>query len=509
MPVITLTNHLHLIEAGAIDPSKVAFFDLDRTLISGYSIVAMAQERIRHGLNQGDVRGSAAILKELVRQRKSLAAGQKGSGYHRLVKTLSHSLTGISEETLMQLGEKAYQKSIARSLYSEAVTLLEAHRKAGHYLVIVTAATRYQVEPIARVLGVDDVCCTGLEVEQGVFTGKTLAPLCYGEGKAMAARRICKQRGTSLKNSWFYSDSIDDLPLLRKVGKPVAVNASRKLADYAESRNWPQLRFQTRGVPNIETVIRTLLTLQTVAATTALCAVGKRLGMGKIANARRSTSIIGEIGSGFAGIDLEVEGAANLNLHQPAVFIFNHQSMLDGMVLAHLLKRDVVALCKKEMADNPLIGPLLRQTDTIFVDRASKDQSSVLKKALGTLQSGRSLIIAPEGTRSTLGDIQPFKHGAFFIAKKAGVPVIPIVLHNVKDALPNGGLLIRATTVRVTVMPAVDPRKMGGVRQACEKMEKAYARVLNDSHVAALPRIADRRHSDISKMIGDESMANY
>jgi putative phosphoserine phosphatase/1-acylglycerol-3-phosphate O-acyltransferase len=173
-----------------------------------------------------------------------------------------------------------------------------------------------------------------------------------------------------------------------------------------------------------------------------------------VANANLITQTIGEIGGSFAGIDLEVEGAENLKRNQPAIFIFNHQSMLDAMVLAHLLRRDVVALCKKEMADNPLVGPLLRTTDTIFVNREKRDQSKLLRQALGVLEEGRSLVISPEGTRSTLGEIQPFKHGAFYLAKKAGVPVIPIVLHNVKDALPNGGLLIRPTNVRFCIASA-------------------------------------------------------
>ena len=103
------------------------------------------------------------------------------------------------------------------------------------------------------------------------------------------------------------------------------------------------------------------------------------------------------------------------------------------------------------------------------------------------LRGGRSLVIAPEGTRSTLGNIQPFKHGAFYLAKKAGVPIVPIVLHNMKDALPKGGLLIRAATIRVTVMPPLQPDKMGGVRQVCHQIESRYCQLLDQSPSAALP----------------------
>lgn len=487
MSTDSLQNHMQLVEQDQTGKPIVAFFDLDRTLIAGYSIVGIARERIRHGFSRGNIRESATLMSDLIREQRSLEKGLKGPGYHRLVKRLSRSLRGISEETLTRLGQDAYENTLARSLYSEAVALVEAHRAAGHQLVIVTAATRYQVDPIAKVLGIDEVCCTGLEVKDGKFTGGTLAPLCYGEGKTMSAQRVCKRIGASLQQSWFYSDSIDDLPLLRKVGKPVAVNASHKLAEYAKEKNWPQLQFQTRGMPNLENAMRTLFTMQAVATTTAWCAASGWLGLNRVANANLITQTIGEIGGSFAGIDLEVEGAENLKRNQPAIFIFNHQSMLDAMVLAHLLRRDVVALCKKEMADNPLVGPLLRTTDTIFVNREKRDQSKLLRQALGVLEEGRSLVISPEGTRSTLGEIQPFKHGAFYLAKKAGVPVIPIVLHNVKDALPNGGLLIRPTNVRVTVLPPMHPQTLGGVRQTCELMEQEYSRVLGNSQIAALP----------------------
>ena len=159
---------------------------------------------------------------------------------------------------------------------------------------------------------------------------------------------------------------------------------------------------------------------------------------------------------------------------RPAIFVFNHQSLLDSVVLAHLLREDVVAFCKREMAANPLVGPLLRQVGTVFVDRDDNNQAAVLQQARDVLASGRSLVIAPEGTRSVLGEIQPFKHGAFYLARKADVPLVPIVLHNVKDALPKGGLLIRPARIRITVLPPVQPQSIGSVRGACAALEEQY-----------------------------------
>jgi putative phosphoserine phosphatase / 1-acylglycerol-3-phosphate O-acyltransferase len=478
-----LQQHLQSIAIANGEQPAVAFFDLDRTLIAGYSILALAMETATQGARRGKLGQSAQVIRDILKHK----VYSSGSNYHRLVRRMSRTLTGVSEATLNALGEQAYRKHLAKALYREAIALVEAHRAAGHKLVIVSAASRYQIEPIARVLGIKEICCTRLEVVDGRFTGKVIAPLCFGEGKLLAARRSARLHKAAMQHCWFYSDSSDDLPLLRKVGHPVAVNPTDKLGTHARASNWPQLQFSTRGMPSVEHIARTVLTAQTVIATTAVGMVSKRLGRNNVSNANHLTRLLGDIGSAFAGLDFEIEGVGNLYRERPAVFVFNHQSLLDAMVLAHLLREDVVALCKKEMGDTPVVGPLLRQADTIFVDRAESDQSQVLLRALEVLKSGRSLVIAPEGSRSTLGDIQPFKHGAFYIARKAGVPIVPIVLHNVKDALPKGGWLIRPATIRVTVLPPVPAESIRSIRAACSELENRYIQLLGKSPLAALP----------------------
>ncbi len=485
-------RHLQSIVAqGTGNSPKIAYFDLDGTLIAGYSILALALETAKKGAGKGQLRQSAKLVRDVIAHKAQLGGGN----YHRLVRRLSYALTGVSEDALCSLGQRAYQNTLARSIYPEAIALVEAHRAAGHHLVMITAATRYQAEPIAQVLGIDEICCTQLEVLDGRFTGKVRLPMCYGEGKSMAARRIAKRRNSSLEDCWFYTDSSADLPLLREVGHPVTVNQSDRLGAHARSKQWTQLKFSSRGMPDLESLLRTVMTAQTIAVTTILGSIGKRLGAPDYSNANRLTRFLGDVGSGVAGLEFEIDGIEHLNKTRPAVFIFNHQSLLDGMVLAHLLREDVVGFCKKEIANNPLVGPLMRQVDTIFVDRQDGNQSDVLKQARDVLDSGRSLVIAPEGTRSTLGTIQPFKHGAFVLAKKAGVPIVPIVLHNVKDALPKGGLLVRPTTVRITVLPPVEAKTMGPVRQACQRVEQRYCELLGNSRQAALPHLAVARAS--------------
>jgi putative phosphoserine phosphatase/1-acylglycerol-3-phosphate O-acyltransferase len=478
-----LDVQLQTISTASSPQSTIAFFDLDRTLIAGYSILAVARETAEQGARRGKLRQAGKVVQDIVKHK----VYSSGGNYHRLVKRTAKALTGVSESSLHEIGEQAYRKHIAKTLYREAVALVEAHRAAGHKLVIITSASRYQAEPVARVLGIEEIHCTRLEVVDGRFTGNVISPMCFGEGKLLAAQRSARQYKATLKNCWFYSDSSDDLPLLRKVGHPVAVNPSDKLGAHARTKQWPQLSFSTRGMPSLESVARTVLTAQTIIGTTAFGILSKRLGRSPYRSANQLTRLFGDIGSAFAGLDFEIEGLGNLRQERPAIFVFNHQSLLDSMVLAHLLREDVVAMCKKEMADTPIIGHLLRQTDTIFVDRDESDQREVLQRALEVLKSGRSLVIAPEGSRSTLGDIQPFKHGAFFLARKAGVPIVPIVLHNVKDALPNGGWLIRPATIRVTVLPPIPGDSIRNIRTACHDLESTYAQLLSKSTLASLP----------------------
>lgn len=479
-----LDTHLQIVAESAPGRGKrIAFFDLDRTLIAGYSILAVAIETARHGAQRGKLREAAGLLRAVARQKR----GRGGPQYHQLVQRVAGALNNLPETTLAEIGERAWNNTIARSLYREAIMLVEAHRAAGDHLVIVSAASRYQIEPVARALGIQEICCTQLAVQDGRFTGEVIAPLCYGEGKSMAARRVARKYRCKLSNSWFYSDSSADLPLLRKVGMPVAVNPSEKLAVHARNKQWTQLHFDSRGMPQLENIARTLLVAESMIATTAFGALSRRIGVNPNRNANRITRLLGDIGSGFAGLDFEIEGHGNLQRNRPCIYVFNHQSLLDSLVLAHLLRQDVVALCKKEMADKPVFGQMLRMVDTIFVDRDEKDQADVLRQSLQTLASGRSLVIAPEGTRSTLGEIQPFKHGAFLLAKRAGVPIVPIVLHNVKDALPKGALMLRPATIRVTVLAPLPADGMGSIRTCCRELEDRYIQLLGNSHHATLP----------------------
>ncbi|GAA3236072.1 hypothetical protein GCM10017691_33980 [Pseudonocardia petroleophila] len=143
--------------------------------------------------------------------------------------------------------------------------------------------------------------------------------------------------------------------------------------------------------------------------------------------------------------------------HRPAVFLFNHQSQLDVIVLAKLLRGGFTGVAKKEAASIPGFGAAFRLADVAFVDRSDTTAAkAALAPAVQRLREGISLVIAPEGTRSVTPALGPFKKGAFHVAMQAGVPVVPVVIHNAGELMWRGASTIREGTVQVTVLPPVD-----------------------------------------------------
>src|SRR4029450_10565618 len=137
-----------------------------------------------------------------------------------------------------------------------ARALVRAHQRKGHTLAIVSSATRYQAEPLARDLGIPHVLCTRLEVENGRFTGKLVKPTCYGKGKLTAGRGVAAGHGIDLGQRYFYTDSEEDLPLLEGVGRPRPTNPNSRLAAIASRRGWPPRTLYTRSTTALRDVRR-------------------------------------------------------------------------------------------------------------------------------------------------------------------------------------------------------------------------------------------------------------
>src|SRR6266496_3351575 len=139
-----------------------------------------------------------------------------------------------------------------------------------------------------------------------------------------------------------------------------------------------------------------------------------------------------------------------------AVFLFNHQSQLDVLILAKLLHGGFTGVAKKELAHSPGFGLMFRLADVAFVDRHDSEQAvKALGPAVQKLRDGISLVIAPEGTRSPTPALGPFRKGAFHVAMQAGVPIVPIVIRNSGELMWRSAKTIHAGTVQVAVLPPV------------------------------------------------------
>ncbi len=131
---------------------------------------------------------------------------------------------------------------------SVPVRLIEKHRAQGHLVAIISGATRYLVQPLAHQLAVEDFLCTELEVVDGVLTGRCIEPLCFEEGKIYWLQQFIEAHDIDLARSWFYSDSITDLPLLDLVAHPVVANPDPVLYRTALQRGWPVRIFSDPAV---------------------------------------------------------------------------------------------------------------------------------------------------------------------------------------------------------------------------------------------------------------------
>ncbi len=461
------------IYAGPKGSTVAAFFDLDRTLLAGFSSLAFLRDRVLSG------RMAPRHLLETLFAAASFELGQ--IGFSGLVASTARILRGLSETSMEELGERVFERQLAKEIYPEARRLVEAHRRMGHALVIVSSATRYQIQPFARELDIPHVLCTKLEIRDGVFTGSVMRPTCYGDGKAIAAHEFAGRNDVELERSYFYTDSDEDLPLLEIVGHPRPTNPNRRMAAIAAERGWPVKRFTSRGAPGLEEIVRTGLVLGSIVPSFLLGLPAALLNRTRRQGLNIGISAWGELGTAFAGINLQVTGEEHLWSQRPAVFIFNHQSAIDPLLICKLLRRDVVGIAPPRARWHPVFGPWLSLTETLFIEDFNGEEPAALKPALRALRRGLSIAIAPEGTRSPSTRLGRFKWGAFRLAVAAGVPIVPITFRNALDALPKHGRVVRPATIEVVVHPPISTEgwEPGDLGREVEKIRELYVSTLS------------------------------
>jgi putative phosphoserine phosphatase/1-acylglycerol-3-phosphate O-acyltransferase len=429
-------------------PGTIAFFDMDGTIIFGYSIASIFYERVLSGhLSPVDA----------FQQFFSLVShGFSGTEYSTLLREAAQTLAGVKESEFIELGERVFERHLAGAIYPESRALIRAHLKRGHTVAILSSATPYQVQPIARELGIEHALCNHFDVIDGRFAGTVMEPVVYADGKRTAAMRFASKRDISLRDCYFYTDGSEDVPLLEVVGMPRPLNPDFNLEQRARFKGWPVRKFDSRGFPGVRELVRTGLVYGAFFSAALQIVPTWILNRSRREAVNLAVTTWGEFGSALAGIRIKINGEHHLWERRPAVFLFNHQSAIDVLIIAKLLRRDFTAIAKQEISKNPLVAPVFRVADTVFVDRKNQHKAiDALKPVVDTLRGGLSVAIAPEGTRSSGDRLGEFKKGPFHIAMQAGVPVVPIVIHNASDVLPKGGFFIRPAKVVVDVLAPV------------------------------------------------------
>ena len=362
-------------------------------------------------------------------------------------------LEGRREEDLMEQAYTLFRNEIAPMIYPQARALVEAHRHAGHRLVMATSATPYQALPVQQDMMFEELLCTTPVVTDGILTGELVGDSLWGPRKAQAAIDYAEREGIALAGCFAYSNGGEDVPLLEAVGRPIALNPDPDLARYAAKKNWPALTLDSpkRGT-DITSAVRSTAALGSVLASASI-----GLGLGLLTRSRRTganitSTIAPDIALTLAGVKLDVTGTENAWSARPAVFMFNHQSTADSIIVTSILRRDITAVAKRELERDPRFALLGRIFDVAYVDRGDPAQArEAMRPAIEKLHSGISVAIAPEGTRMPTSRLGRFKKGGFHLAMQAGVPIVPIVIHNAGDVMWKKDFTVHSGTVKVTV----------------------------------------------------------
>ena len=211
---------------------EAVFFDLDKTIISKSSSLALSRPMYRAGMvTRGQlVRGAYAQLVYAL-------VGADEKKMDRLKEGMLQLTKGWDRVEVEELVEQVLIDVIDPFVYQEALDLMELHRAEGRAIYIVSSSPEEVVRPLARHFGVAGVLATRARIVDGKYTGE-LEFYCYGDAKAEAIRELATERGIDLSASYAYSDSVTDLPMLQEVGHPVAVNPDRDLRKEAETNEW-------------------------------------------------------------------------------------------------------------------------------------------------------------------------------------------------------------------------------------------------------------------------------
>jgi putative phosphoserine phosphatase / 1-acylglycerol-3-phosphate O-acyltransferase len=390
----------------------VAFFDLDRTLLSGASGPVISEALRAEGvLRPGSFPGERLLFGVFNLVGETLPS-------MLLTRQGARAAKGWPVAAVQAAAERA-AGPLSERVLPYARQLLDDHRAAGRPVVLATTTPHHLIAPFAERLGFDDVLATRYRVaSDGTYAGSIDGEFVWFRGKARVARAWAERHGADLGSSYAYSDSVFDTPLLEMVGHPTAVNPDPQLAVYATGRRWPVLWFDAPpGVPKVlgiepQQVIHQFTRPELIP---------------------------------YARFDLD--GLDNVPADGGALLVANHRSYFDPAAVTMVLARSGRSgrfLAKKEVTDAPIVGPLTRAMGAIRVDRGTGSDAPLLE-AERALRAGELVVVFPQGTiprgESYFDPELRGRWGASRLAANTGVPVVPVGIWGTEQVWPRSSRL--------------------------------------------------------------------
>lgn len=389
---------------------SAAFFDLDRTLLSGSSAPIFQRHLAENGLGTPSSSLSDAYYKiferigenELVMQAARLGARVAKGWDVEIVRTAA---TAAADELLLMV--QPY-----------AGALFDQYREAGTKLVLATTSPDPWVRPLAEALGFDDVVATRWVEENGHFTGETDGAFVWGRQKRNACREWAKTHDMRMRDCAAYSDSYFDAPLLGAVGSPFAINPDFRLSALAALKGWPVRHLDApSGVVKI---------------------AGREIQEWMRPFTRPEL---------IPNASIEITGLANIPRRGGAIVVGNHRSYFDPTVMGMVISmsgRNARFLGKKEVFDTPIIGKLAAAAGGIRVDRGT-GSNEPLQAAADALAGGDIVVIMPEGTiprgPAFFETELRGRWGAARLAAISGAPIVPVGLWGTEVVWPRSARL--------------------------------------------------------------------
>lgn len=399
--------------------NNAAFFDLDRTILSGASAHVVSRVLRETGVVKRSIPGESILYQVFETFGENLPSMVLG-------RQAVAAMRGHLQSEVRDAASQAAPDLVAM-LQPYARKVIESHRQEGRKVVLATTTPRDLIEPFAHLVGFDDVIATTYGVDaDGTYTGELVGPYVWSRGKRDAVVAWSRDNNVELSGSYAYSDSVFDEPLLATVGYPHCVNPDWRLRLLAAARRWPVMHFDVPlGVAKVPVI-----------------GLEAQQALMKFAHP-----------SVFPYARFKISGTENIPRDSAAIICGNHRSYFDIAAVSLAVAktgRAVRFLGKKEVFDAPVIGPLATALGGIRVERGTGSDEPLVA-ATESLEAGDLVAIMPQGTiprgHAFFDPVLKGRWGAARLAAQTKAPVIPVGIWGTEKVWPRNAKLPNITNV--------------------------------------------------------------